>query len=367
MAIPPELGDLDPHQNESYSYLYNPEKINGEFTGKHILSVEQFARPDLEILFSAALRIKEMFIQDDPRLQDICRGKVMIAAFEEASTRTDLSFQSAMFRLGGGVAAPVGGWKFSSEYKGEGGVDTLRAEACYGDVIILRHPDKGSTYRAAYHIDQLVARGDIDTKPVLVSAGDGVGEHPTQALLDLFTILDEKGRADNLIITLVGDLKHGRTVHSLAKLLVQYQSQNIKINLVSPQSLAMPQEIIAYLEEHGVLVNQTDNISTVIAESDVVYWTRVQEERFTNPQAYEAIKNSFILTPSVLNQAKPDAIFMHPLPRKNEMGSLHDHDILDADPRTRWFRQMENGMYIRMALLAAVTGRLDRIYQWKAT
>jgi aspartate carbamoyltransferase len=322
-----------------------PPSSNGQFKGKHILSVEQLARPDLDQLFAAAAKIKQMIQDCNPQLAQICNGVTMVSAFREASTRTDMSFQAAMTRLGGAINSPGSGWDFSSQYKGERGSDTTRALA----------------YRAAHHIDQLKQAGDIITNPVLISGGDGIGEHPTQALLDLFTITQEQLQVDNLTITMVGDLKHGRTVHSLAKLLVKYDAQNVTLNLVSPDILAMPTDIIEAAEQHGFSVNQTTDINSVLPESDIVYWTRVQEERFADPADYHAIKGAFVFTPDMLSHMKPTASLMHPLPRKHEMGTPEDHDIIDADKRSAYFRQMHNGLFVRMALLTAVTGRLDQL------
>jgi len=190
---------------------------------------------------------------------------------------------------------------------------------------------------------------------VIISGGDGIGEHPTQALLDMFTILDQKQHFDNLTITMVGDLRHGRTVHSLAKLIARYEAKGVRLCLVSPPSLKMPSEIIQMLNHQGDSVYETADLMEVLGQSDVIYWTRVQEERFKdNPVEYEAIKDDFIMTPSVMAHAKTDAILMHPLPRKHEMGTREDHDILDEDPRAVYFEQMENGMLVRMALLAKV-------------
>jgi aspartate carbamoyltransferase catalytic subunit len=218
---------------------------------------------------------------------------------------------------------------------------------------VLRHPQVGSSFEAAYYLDKLNDR--IDNPSVIISGGDGIGEHPTQALLDMFTILDQKGRIDHLTITMVGDLRHGRTVHSLAKLIARYEGQDIRLCFVSPASLKMPPEIIHMLTGQGIAVYETADLTEVLGESDVIYWTRVQEERFKDNIAdYEAIKDDFIITPSVMIHAKADAILMHPLPRKHEMGTREDHDILDEDPRAVYFEQMENGMLVRMALLAKV-------------
>ena len=338
---------------EHLSTKYIPAPINGDFVGKHILTVDQFARKDLQILFDATFSIKKRVRQRDRGLREICAGSVMASLFFEASTRTDLSFQAAMRRLGGDVIGASNGVQFSSVYKGEDLPDTVRAAGCYADVIALRHPKVGSSFEAAYYLDKLNAR--IDNPTVIVSGGDGIGEHPTQALLDLFTILDQKGRIDHLTITMVGDLRHGRTVHSLAKLVARYGAEGVKLCFVSPPSLRMPPTILELLTTTNIQTYETTDLMEVLAESDVIYWTRVQEERFQeNPAEYEAIKDDFIMTPAIMMDAKADAILMHPLPRKHEMGTRDDHDVLDEDPRAVYFEQMENGMFVRMALLAKV-------------
>ena len=347
----------DLRQSKRFVELYTPPIIDGDFTGKHIISVDQFDRHDLQILFDATVSIRRRMKQRDRGLLQLCAGFVMATLFYEASTRTDLSFQAAMRHLGGEVVAASNGVRFSSIYKGENLADTVRAVGCYSDVIVLRHPEVGSSYEAAYYLDRLREQG-IVRRPVVISGGDGVGEHPTQALLDMFTIYDLKQRFDGLEVTLVGDLKHGRTVHSLARLIARYGPQDTTLNLVSPDSLRMPESIVAFACAKGIGVYETDNLFDVLGKSDVIYWTRVQEERFADPADYQAIKDRFIMKPSVLAQAKADAILMHPLPRKHEMGTPDDHDELDADPRAVYFRQMENGMFVRMALLAKVLGGL---------
>ncbi len=335
-----------------HALTYNPPMIDGNFQGKHIISVDQFQHEDLEILFNATKSIRRRIRTHDRGLTELCAGKVMASLFFEASTRTDMSFQAAMRRLGGDVIAVSNGVQFSSMYKGENLSDTIRAAGCYADVIALRHPEIGSSYEAGYYLDLLNKR--INNPTVVVSGGDGIGEHPTQALLDLFTIYDQKKSLDNLTITLVGDLKHGRTVHSLAKLIAYYDAKNVNLCFVSPDMLKMPEKITDLVKAHDMTITETNDLMTVIKETDVIYWTRIQEERFENSEEYENIKDRFIMLPSVLAEARPDAILMHPLPRKHEMGTRDDHDILDRDPRSIYFEQMENGMFVRMALLVKV-------------
>ncbi|MDX1992994.1 MAG: aspartate carbamoyltransferase [bacterium] len=341
-------------QTEPFRHLYKPPHIDGSFNGKHIITVEQFQKSDLQTVFEAAFRLRERVKQKDVSLQALCAGRLMATLFYEASTRTDMSFQAAMRRLGGSVVAASNGVQFSSVYKGENLADTVRAAGCYADVIVLRHPAVGSSYEAAYYIDRLNER--IASPVAVISGGDGIGEHPTQALLDLFTIVDHKSGADNLSIALVGDLLYGRTVHSLAKLIALYEAKNTTLYFVSPPSLRMPDTIIDFLTKHEIAFHETDDLYEVLPRTDVIYWTRIQEERFARKADYEAVRDNFIMTPAVLNQARRDVILMHPLPRKQEMGTPADHDILDQNPRSVYFQQMENGMFVRMALLAKVLG-----------
>jgi aspartate carbamoyltransferase len=350
----PAPDQRDARRAADFVRRYTPPRIHGKFNGKHIITVEQFDREDLDQLFEVATALRRRVVSGDVQVSQLARGRVMASLFFEASTRTDISFQAAMRRLGGEVVAPSGGVQFSSVYKGENLADTVRAAGCYADVVVVRHPERGSSYEAAYYLDQL--RGQITRQPLVVSGGDGIGEHPTQALLDLFTILDRKRTLDHLTVTLVGDLRNGRTVHSLAKLIARYEDQQTRINLISPESLKMPREIVAYLNVRKVWTVETDQLVDVLADSDVIYWTRVQEERFDDPTEYDAIASSFIMTPELLAGAKEDAILMHPLPRKHEMGTSSDHDKLDEDSRSVYFAQMENGMFVRMALLALILG-----------
>jgi aspartate carbamoyltransferase len=333
-----------------FLHSYQPPAIAGDFRGKHIVTVDQFARDDLRVLFEAAATLKKRIRSGDRGVVEIASGQVLALLFFESSTRTDMSFQAAMLRLGGEVVGASNGIQFSSVYKGEDLPDTVRAAGCYADVIALRHPKVGASYLAAQYLDTLA--GKIGRRPVVISAGDGVGEHPTQALLDLFTILESKKKIDGLAITMVGDLKHGRTVHSLAKLLATYGARETRVNFVSPGSLTMPRSIVERLNVANIDVNETDDLGDVLGRSDVIYWTRVQEERFADQVEYDKVKEGFVMTPGVMSRAKEDAILMHPLPRKHEMGGPKDHDLLDADPRSVYFQQMQNGMLVRMALLA---------------
>jgi aspartate carbamoyltransferase len=345
---------LDVRPSAQFRHLYQPPKINGDFAGKHIITVEQFSKADLDAVIRSAGVLRERVLRRDGDVVRLCEGRIMASLFYEASTRTDMSFQAAMRRLGGSVVFGSNGVQFSSVYKGENLADTVRAAGCYADVIALRHPSEGSSFQAAYYLDKLNER--IEKPCVVVSGGDGIGEHPTQGLLDLFTIVDQKGSIDGLTVTLVGDLLYGRTVHSLAKLLAMFEAAGVKLCFVSPDSLKMPDSVLDFVMERGVTVYETSDLYEVLGQSDVVYWTRVQEERFARRADYEAVRDMFVMTPAVLNQCKRDVILMHPLPRKHEMGTYNDHDILDQNPRTVYFQQMENGMYVRMALLAKVMG-----------
>lgn len=339
--------EVDPRE---FVGSYVPAAIDGDFRGKHIVTVDQFARDDLKTLFEVASTLKKRIRSGDRGVVEIATGQVLALLFFESSTRTDMSFQAAMLRLGGKVIGASNGIQFSSVYKGEDLPDTVRAAGCYADVIALRHPAVGASYLAARYLDLLAKK--IGRRSVVISAGDGVGEHPTQALLDLFTILEFKKKVAGLAITMVGDLKHGRTVHSLAKLLATYGARGTEVNLVSPGTLRMPAAIVQRLREGDISVQETDDLAKVLGGSDVIYWTRIQEERFDDPSEYEGVKQGFIMTPKIMGRARPDAILMHPLPRKHEMGGPADHELLDADPRSVYFQQMENGMLVRMALLA---------------
>ena len=316
-------------------YLPFGDHRTAPFYGKDILSVKQFSRQDLEYIFGIAHEMREMVARVGTF--DLLKGKILVNLFYEPSTRTSSSFTSAMERLGGSVI-PINEVRYSSVAKGESLPDTVRTLECYADVIVLRHPELGASALAAQY-----AR-----KPI-INAGDGVGEHPTQALLDLFTIVEELGEVNGLTITMLGDLKYGRTVHSLARLLSLF---DVKINYVSPEILPMPVEIIAELKEKHIPQSEYHALDAVLPETDVLYVTRVQKERFEDPSVYESVKNTFIITPETLQRAKERMIVMHPLPRVGEIS----YDV-DNDPRAAYFRQMEYGLYVRMALLAMVLGK----------
>ncbi len=311
------------------------EKRDPRFFGQDILSVSQFDRDDLETIFEVA---HEMYgIVERIGSFDLLKGKILTNLFYEPSTRTSSSFVAAIERLGGSVVQ-INNVTYSSVSKGETLEDTVRTMESYTDAIVLRHPEKGSAARAAA----------AAAKPV-INAGDGPGEHPTQALLDAYTIREEMGTMDGLTVTMLGDLKYGRTVHSLAKLLALY---DVKINYVSPEILRMPESLVAEVGAAGIEQHQTADLDEVLAATDVLYVTRIQKERFEDPSAYDQVKDSYVITPKTLSGAKERMAVMHPLPRVGEIST----DV-DADPRAAYFRQMEYGMYVRMALLALVLGR----------
>jgi len=287
----------------------------------HVLSVDQFDKALIDELFYHANWISKAKGHSISHL----RGKLLANLFYEASTRTSSSFFAAMTRLGGKVL-PINDVTFSSVSKGEILEDTIRTLACYTDLIVLRHPEKGAAERAAA----------VSPVPI-VNAGDGVGEHPTQALLDLYTILAEQGRIDGLSLTMMGDLKHGRTVHSLSRLLHLY---DVRINFVSPPELRMPDDLVRPADR------EVAELDEVLADTDVLYVTRVQKERIAATADYH-----YALTEEHMARAKPTMSVMHPLPRVNEIPLS-----LDADPRAAYFRQMQNGLFVRMALLMNLLG-----------
>lgn len=326
---------LQDKNHNSSPHLPFGDQRTAPWYGKSILSVKQFSDKDLQYIFEVAHEMREMV--ERVGTFDLLKGKILANLFYEPSTRTASSFTAAMERLGGSVI-PINEVKYSSVAKGESLPDTIRSLECYSDVIVLRHPEVGASALAAQY-----AR-----KPI-INAGDGVGEHPTQALLDLFTILEEKGQVDGLSVTLLGDLKYGRTVHSLSRLLSLY---DVRLNFIAPEILSMPREIIAELDEAGVPCLELQNLEEVLPETDVLYVTRVQKERFEDVKEYEKVKGTYIISPQTLAAAKNDLVLMHPLPRVGEISM-----DLDDDPRAAYFRQMEYGMYVRMALLAMVLGK----------
>ncbi len=323
--------------NHTSPYLPFGDQRTTPWYGKDIISVKQFKREDLEYIFGVAHEMRGMV--ERVGTFDLLKGKILANLFYEPSTRTSSSFTAAMERLGGSVI-PINEVKYSSVSKGESLPDTIRTLECYADVIVLRHPETGSAAIAAK-----AAR-----KPV-INAGDGVGEHPTQALLDTFTIFEElgAGQIDGMTVTMLGDLKYGRTVHSLARLLSLYK---VKINYVSPEILRIPKEVMNEVGEKGIEQAEFNSLENVLPETDVLYVTRVQKERFEDPAEYEKVKGAYVIDPQIMKVAQQEMIVMHPLPRVGEISV-----DFDEDPRAAYFRQMEYGLYVRMALLAMVLGK----------
>jgi aspartate carbamoyltransferase catalytic subunit len=305
------------------------------FYGKDIISVSQFDRENLEYIFGVAHEMR--ILVERFGSADLLQGKILANLFYEPSTRTSSSFMAAMLRLGGQVI-PISNVQYSSVTKGESLPDTVRTLESYADVIVLRHPEVGAAAVAAKYA----------TKPV-INAGDGIGEHPSQALLDHFTIVEELGPVNGLKVAMVGDLKYGRTVHSLTKLLTNY---DVEFVFVSPRILAMPEDVLKSVREAGREFSVTENVREVVESADVLYVTRVQKERFDDMAQYERLKDQYVVDEETMSLAKERMIVMHPLPRVNEISYG-----VDDDPRAAYFRQMRNGMYIRMALLAAVLGK----------
>ncbi|WKZ51323.1 MAG: aspartate carbamoyltransferase [Anaerolineales bacterium] len=321
--------------NSSSLYLPFGENKNAAWYGKDIISVKQFSRKDLDYIFGVAHEMRGMV--ERVGTFDLLKGKILANLFYEPSTRTSSSFTAAMERLGGSVI-PINEVKYSSVTKGETLADTVRTLECYADVIVLRHPETGSA-----------AIASKAAKKPIINAGDGTGEHPTQALLDAFTVKSELGRFDGLTVTMLGDLKYGRTVHSLARLLSLF---NVKLNYVSPDILKMPKEAMDEVGEKNIPQAEFDSLDQVLPETDVLYVTRVQKERFENVDEYEKVKGAYVIDPAVMQVAKQKMIVMHPLPRVTEISM-----DFDDDPRAAYFRQMEYGLYVRMALLAMVLGK----------
>jgi aspartate carbamoyltransferase len=310
-------------------------KLDSGFYCQDIISVRQFSREDLDHIFGVADEMRA--VTKRVGSTDLLKGHVLACLFYEPSTRTSSSFIAAMSRLGGSVI-PINEVRYSSVTKGESLPDTIRTLESYADAIVLRHPEVGASKVAA----------EYARKPV-INAGDGVGEHPTQALLDLYTIRSELGTIDGLHVAMVGDLLYGRTVHSLSRLLGLY---GVQMTFVSPETLRLPLDVMNEVKERGHTVQETDNMYDIIAEVDVLYVTRVQRERFADQARYEAVKDYYVVDPELMDRAKDKMVVMHPLPRVGEISYA-----IDDDPRAAYFRQMENGMYIRMALLAAVLGK----------
>ncbi|MCQ2483753.1 MAG: aspartate carbamoyltransferase [Clostridia bacterium] len=296
---------------------------------RSLIDIVDFSVEELDALIATACDI----IDNPAKYSEKCKGKKLATLFFEPSTRTRLSFEAAMYELGGNVIG-FSEAKSSSAAKGESVADTAKVISCYADIIAMRHPKEGAAYVAAKNA----------TIPV-INAGDGGHCHPTQTLADLLTIYREKGRFDNLTVGFCGDLKFGRTVHSLINALSRYTG--IKIVLISPLELKLPSYVKKdVLEKNNITYVQTTDLEEVMPELDVLYMTRVQRERFFNEEDYLRLKDSYILEPSKLKNAKSDLCIMHPLPRVNEISVA-----IDDDPRACYFKQVLNGKYMRMALI----------------
>ena len=302
-----------------------------KFRGRDIISIEDFSREEINYILDKS---KEME-QTASKNSDLLKGKILATLFFEPSTRTRLSFEAAMLKLGGSTIG-FAEMESTSVRKGENLADTIRTVENYADVIALRHPLDGAAKLAAEY-----------SKVPLINGGSGSEEHPTQALLDLYTIQKEKGKIDKLKIALVGDLRYGRTVHSLAYALSMY---DVQITLVSPESLRMRREVLRTIQDK-ISVVETANIERVIAQVDVLYMTRIQRERFPDPAEYAKVKGIYKIDLKTLGNAKNDLIILHPLPRLDEISPE-----IDSTPQARYFQQVQSGITVRMALLALVIG-----------
>ena len=301
---------------------------------KHLIDILDLSPQEIMELVNKACDI----IEHPAAYAHKCDGKILATLFFEPSTRTRLSFESAMLSLGGQVLG-FSSANSSSAAKGESVADTIRTVSCYSDIIAMRHPKEGAPLVASMH--SLV--------PV-INAGDGGHNHPTQTLTDLLTIHKEKGRFDHLTVGFCGDLKFGRTVHSLVGAMSRYEG--IKFVLVSPEELKLPRYVKEEsIKKHGIPYEQSVSLEAVMPELDILYMTRVQRERFFNEEDYLRLKDSYVLTPEKLVNAKSDLSILHPLPRVNEISVA-----VDKDPRAAYWRQVKNGKFIRMALIMKLLG-----------
>lgn len=301
---------------------------------RNLLDITDLTVEELDEL----IRVAEDIIDNPEKYQDACAHKQLATLFFEPSTRTRLSFESAMLGLGGSVLG-FSSASSSSTAKGETVGDTIHTVSCYADIIAMRHPKEGAPFAAA----------QVAEVPI-INAGDGGHNHPTQTLTDLLTIHREKGRLNNFTIGFCGDLKFGRTVHSLINALSRYE--NINYVLISPTELKLPRYVKEEaLKKRNIPYTQTTDLESVIPNLDILYMTRVQRERFFNEEDYLRLKDSYILTPEKLEKAKEDLIVLHPLPRVNEISVA-----VDKDPRAAYWRQVKNGKFIRMALILKLLG-----------
>lgn len=295
---------------------------------RNLISITDFSVEEIDKMIGVAGDI----MTNPDKYIDICKGKKLATLFFEPSTRTRLSFEAAMLELGGSVLG-FSEASSSSASKGESVSDTIRTVGCYADIIAMRHPKEGAPIVAARR-----------TTVPIINGGDGGHHHPTQTLTDLLTITREKGRLNNLTVGLCGDLKFGRTVHSLIEAMLRYE--NVQFVLIAPPELRVPQYIIDMLEKAGAAYKQVETMEAVMPELDILYMTRVQRERFFNEEDYIRLKDTYILNMDKLASAKKDMAILHPLPRVNEISVE-----VDDDPRAAYFRQALCGKYIRMALI----------------
>jgi len=339
MLLSPVKVDVDPTTTSGGSVQIPvglPMPANSHsIANRHVLKVKMFDKDELNAIFNLADTFRICVRKERP-IDHILKGKVMASIFYEVSTRTACSFSAAMERLGGKVIHSDE--TSSSNKKGETIEDSVQVLSSYSDVVVLRHPTPGAVGRAA----------QFCKRPV-INAGDGVGEHPTQALLDVYTIREEIGTVNGLTITMVGDLKHGRTVHSLARILTKY---NVNLRYVSPEELKMPEEVKDYVSNKGIPQEEYMNLEAALPDTDVLYMTRIQKERFASLDEYNRTVDKFVQNPHLMTKAKRRMAVLHPLPRNFEISVE-----VDSDPRAAYFRQAENGMYVRMALLAMVLGK----------
>ncbi|QCO32146.1 aspartate carbamoyltransferase [Leptospira interrogans] len=304
------------------------------YNHKNVLDTEQFSKPDLDFLIGK-IRVMERLVEQNKAF-GILTGKLLASLFFEASTRTRLSFEAAMERLGGRVISTVG-FQFSSISKGETLYDTMKMVEAYADIAVIRHPVEGSSR---------IAAGAV--KIPVINAGDGAGQHPTQAILDLYTIISEKGTLDGLTVAFIGDLKYGRTIHSLINLLRHYK---VHLFLISPPELALPESYKKALQGYSLTLEETTDIKAVW-DCDVAYVTRIQEERFPDHKEYERLKDLFKINKELILASKKETTVLHPLPRVNELST----DVDDL-PNAAYFRQARYGVVSRMTLLCLSLGQ----------
>jgi aspartate carbamoyltransferase len=308
----------------------------GSLNGRDVVAIADMTRDEISALLDQACRF-ESAVASGARLR-LLDGKILATLFYEPSTRTRLSFESAMLRTGGGVISVAEAKTSSSAAKGETLFDTGKMIEGYAHIAVIRHPEKGSAAE--------LARG---AGIPVINGGDGTGEHPTQALLDLYTVMREKGTLDGLHVALVGDLKNGRTVHSLSQALARW---DVRLTFVAPDALKMPADVIEKLRAaRQVKIEETSDLEAALREADVTYVTRIQKERFADTAEYEKLKGAYVVSRKLIEAAKPGITILHPLPRVNEIAT----DVDDM-PNAAYFRQAKNGVYLRMALLTMLLG-----------